>query len=424
MSQLPTKLALLAVAGQGIAYLLSVVLAGRLGVLGFEAYVVAAAAFVLMVTVAPRGYEKYALRRLPALFEHRDWGRARGFLRVGLRGTLWASLLTAAAVGFWVWWVSDLPPGTRLAVAVSCVALPGGALAHYALEVLTSTGRELRATAIFRVGVPATTLACFGALLALPWEVTGAMATGCWGVAWILAAVAMGIEVRRAAAPEVWRAEPIEEASTWTAEARPFWLYRISLALLGQAGVIALDRLQPSPSAVGAYAAASATAGLALVLATSTNRAYSRQLSILLERRAFASLQELRRERLRWLGPALAAFLVVAFAFTRELLGLFRPEFVEEGVAPLRLLAVTTAVTALLSLAPTYMKYRRQNRVTFVTVGCAAAGQLLLLLLLVPELGANGAAIAYAVCMCGMYGTLALLAHRELKRLRAASEPE
>ena len=62
-------LAGLAVAGQVIAYLLSAVLARRLGVDGFEAYVVASAAFMLMVTVAPRGIEKYALRVLPALLD-------------------------------------------------------------------------------------------------------------------------------------------------------------------------------------------------------------------------------------------------------------------------------------------------------------------------------------------------------------------
>ncbi len=38
------KLAILAITGQGVAYLFSIVLARRLGVEGFEAYVVASAA--------------------------------------------------------------------------------------------------------------------------------------------------------------------------------------------------------------------------------------------------------------------------------------------------------------------------------------------------------------------------------------------
>ena len=57
-----TRLAMLAVAGQSVAYLLAVTLARQLGVDGFEAYAVASAAFTLMVMYAPRGIEKYALR--------------------------------------------------------------------------------------------------------------------------------------------------------------------------------------------------------------------------------------------------------------------------------------------------------------------------------------------------------------------------
>jgi len=105
---------------------------------------------------------------------------------------------------------------------------------------------------------------------------------------------------------------------------------------------------------------------------------------------------------------------VIAFAFTHELLALFRPEFVSEGVVPLRLLAVATAFSVLFALAPTYLKYRRRNRATYATVACAAAAQGMLLLLLVPRLGATGAAIAYAMSMCGMYGAFAWMAHREL----------
>ncbi len=79
--------------------MLSIVLARRLGVEGFEAYVVASAAFTMMIMFAPRGIDKYALRLLPALFERGDWERARGFLRFGLREILWTSIVVASAVG-------------------------------------------------------------------------------------------------------------------------------------------------------------------------------------------------------------------------------------------------------------------------------------------------------------------------------------
>jgi O-antigen/teichoic acid export membrane protein len=416
------QLATLAIGGQGVAYVLSIVLARRLGVDGFEAYAVASAAFTLMAVFAPRGIEKYALRLLPALIEREEWGHAHGFLRFGLRRTLWVSLLVGSVVTLCAWWLGDLPSATRMAIVVSCLSLPAGALVHYGVEILSASGGAVRAIAIFRVAVPTATLAIVGLLLALPIELTGAMAVGCWGLAWMLALAMMRVEIRRTAPPEIWRADPSEDAPTWAAEARPFRIYRISLVLVAQAAVIALDRLQPSAAAVGAYVAAMATANLALVLATATNRFYSRRLSVLLERREYQAVLDLRRERLRWLIPAVALFLALALGFTREVLALFRPEFVEAGVAALRLLAVATAFSVLFSLAPTYLKYRKHNRATLRAVAVAAATQVVLLALLVPRFAAMGAAIAYTVSMCGMYGTLARMAHRELVRLKAHSE--
>jgi len=416
------KLAAIAFAGQGITYVLTMFLARRLGIDGFEAYVVASAAFILMVAFAPLGIEKYTLRLLPALVARGDWSSARAFVRHGLRRTLQASLIVGPVVGAWAWWARDFSSATRMAIVVSCLALPAGALFHYGVELLSALGREMRALALFRVAVPGLTFAFVGASLASPLALSGPMAVGCWGIAWALALAMMAIEVRRAIPPEILRAQPAEESSRWSAESRPFFIYRISLVVLGQAGVIALDLLQPSGAVVGAYAAAMGTAGLVAVLATATNRVYARRLSVLLEKREIANVLELRRERLRWLLPALVVFLVVTFVFSGELLALFRPEFAVEGVVPLRVLAVATAFSVLFALTPTYLKYRRRNRDTYVTVACAAAAQGLLLLLLIPRLGATGAAIAYAISMCGMYCAFAWLSLRELALLKAEDE--
>ena len=106
----------------------------------------------------------------------------------------------------------------------------------------------------------------------------------------------------------------------------------------------------------------------------------------------------------------------------REILGLFRPEFVEDGITALYLLAITVTISLTFSLAPTYLKYRKLNRSITKIVAGAAAIQLILLVLLVPHFAATGAALAYAVSMCGMYGIFSWLAHRELRQLIANRE--
>jgi O-antigen/teichoic acid export membrane protein len=413
---------MLAVAGQSVAYFLTIVLARKLSVDGFEAYAVASAAFTLMVMYTPRGLEKYALRLLPALFERKDWARARGYLRFGLRRTFATSIVLGLFTFLWVKFFSDYPAATKLAIAVSCLSLPAGALVHYYVEVLSANGRDIMATAIFRVAVPATVIVLVGVFIYLPIELNGAIAVGSWGLAWLLMLFVIALMVRRTTATEIWHAEPAEDKTTWNRAARPFLIYRISLALLAQVGVIALDRLHPSATAVGAYVAAVGTANMALVMATSTNRYYARRLSILLEQKDYSGVLDLRRERQRWLLPAIAVFLAAVFYFGPEILGFFRPEFVDEGLTALKIFAVSTAISVLLALAPTYLKYMGHNRTTRNMVVGAAAVQIVLLIMLVPPFAATGAAIAYAVSMSGMYIVSSWLARRELVVLQSSSE--
>ena len=250
------RLAVTAIAGQGIAYLLALPLARRLGVAGFEAYAVSGAVFALMATFAPRGIEKYALRALPALLERADWAGARAFLRFGLWRTLATALFIGAGVAAWAAWLGNLADTTRWAIVVSCASLPGGALVHYGLEVLSATGREIRALTLYRVATPALALLFVLVLLALTVELSGAIAVGCWGMAWVVVLWLMALEAHRALPQAALCAASAEAAALWRAEARPFFVYRLSLALLGHTGVLALDALQPSAAAVGAYAVA------------------------------------------------------------------------------------------------------------------------------------------------------------------------
>ena len=417
------RLVLLAITGQAIAYVLSIVMARRLSLAGFEAYAIASAIFILLATMAPLGAEKYTLRQMPALLRRADWGLARGFLHFGLRRTLLTATAAAVVVALWTSLVDSRDPEIARAILVTCLSLPAGALVHYGLELLSAAGRPVRALAIFRVLVPATALLlaalCF--LFGIP--VTGPTAIGFWGLAWVVALVVMALSLRRAVDPRLFTAPPSDDRQTWRRESRPFFIYRASLSLLAQAGIIALELLGPEKSAVGAYAAAMATVGMATVLATATNRAYGREMALLLESGDFTTLLRRRRARLAWLAPALALFLLITFVFSAQVLALFRPEFAVAGVVPLRILAATTAFTVLFALAPTYLKFRKRNRTIYTIVGIAAAAQIVLLILLVPGLGATGAAIAYAVSMCGLYGSFAILAHRDVLAGQSAALP-
>lgn len=415
-----SPLVLVALLGQALVYGSSLLLARQLPLDQFDDYVLASAAFLALAPIAALGSDRYALRILPVYIERGDSARVHGYLHFARRRIWRASALLSLGMLAWALWPEGrLADNADTSIAVAALAVPLAALAHLGLEALTALGAKFTALALFRIAVPAIALACIGVVLAVGQPLSAPLAMACWGPGWLAAVALMARAGRRRLATLPPHAQVLEKPRAWRAAARPGGVFRWSLALFGQSPLLALGLLQASDAAVGSYAAAVGTVGLAGVLAAATNRAYARRLAILLERRDNAGILQLRRERLRWLLPALAVFGGACLVFGDRLLALFRPEFAGEGGTALRLLALSAVVSVLLSLSPTYLRYQRRRKLVYTTLAGAVIGQALLLLLLVPPLGATGAALASTIATCAMYGCFAWLARRELRRTMA-----
>jgi O-antigen/teichoic acid export membrane protein len=419
----PGGLVSLSIIGQLLGMLVTLLAARLLDAAHFSAYAVASALFILLATTAPLGSEKHALRHLPAMVDAGQFGEARGLLDFGLRRTLGMALLSAAAVIGWAMLTLD-PGPERAAILVTCLSLPAGALCHYGVEAVTAQDRPALAMLLFRVVVPGCALLLVGLALLLNAQVSGAFVVGAWGLGWLLALGALAMAFR-AAAPQALRSASIRQSpSVWRAEARPFIAYRLSMSLLAQSPILMLGLLDAPPSDIGIYAAAASTAGLLTVLATATNRAYGRELGLLLGREDFQGIARLRHGRRRWMLPLVAVLLVLLALFAEQVLALFQPRFAESGQWPLRILALANAVTVLLALAPTMLKFRGDRRMTYAILIGAAAGQLLALLLLVPRFGATGAAIATLLAMIAMYGAFSAHAWQPMSALAKSGQQE
>ena len=75
--------------------------------------------------------------------------------------------------------------------------------------------------------------------------------------------------------------------------------------------------------------------------------------------------------------------------------------------------------TALFSMAPTYLHYCRRERLVLGTTAGAAGLQGLLLVTLVPLLGANGATIAYAAAMGRIFPRKTCMVRRAVAAVRS-----
>ncbi|MGS4945120.1 lipopolysaccharide biosynthesis protein [Meridianimarinicoccus sp. RP-17] len=370
-------LALTAIAGQIMMTVLTARLARSLSLEAFETFAVTAAIFMLLVRVAPLGSDKLAVRVLPPMLRRAEWSGLRGFLRFARRRAGRGTLLVAVLACAWAFGLRDLGDPARAVFLLALVVLPVGVLAQMGLKCVTAVGGVRFAKAMVRLAVPAVAL---GLVLLAPvfgLALRGLMAVGAWGIGWMIAA-----------------------------------------ALLAQTGIIALDWLGAPPEAVEAYATAATIVGLMLVLSTSTNRGYAREIALCLDRGSRSGMEALARRRRRWLLPCLVAVLAAICAFSRPILTVFRPEFVEDGLWPLRIFAAAAAFTMYFGFAPTVLKYSRRNVPLFATLAVTAAIQIVLLVLLVPPLGATDAALGYGLSAVLMYGVLAIRTRAEIRALR------
>lgn len=417
----PWRLVVIAVAGNMLVAVLTARLARTMSLEAFEAYAVAAAGFLLLVSVAPLGVEKLALRVLPPLAERGDPQRVDAYLRFALRHACIGTALAGAAGLVWAFGVRDLPAAARTAFIVAVLGLPFGVLAKLGLEILTALGGARLATGIVRLGVPAIALGLVLTLSRQGADLTGAAAVAAWGAGWVAAATLLALRVWAAAPSAHMPAPPGREAAAWRRAAAPFWIHRLGTALIAHSGIIVLDWMGASAAAVGGYAAATVVIGLGLVLSTATTRAYAREVAILIDRRDGSGLDQMAGRRRRRLLPVLALFLGVTFAFSDPILALFRPDFVEEGVPALRILALSAVFTMVFALAPTVLKFRARNGASLGLVAAAAVLQIVMLLVLVPPLSATGAAIASALSAVVLYGGSAFLARRAVVDLSEVS---
>ncbi len=392
----PAGLVAIGVAGNVLAYGMMAALSRVLTVTEFEAYVLAVSSFLVLVAAAPLGATRYTLRALPPLLERQEWNTVRGYLAFALRRGLIGSALVSGLVLGWALLVRDVADPTRSALLVACLALPFGVAAGIGIEALTAFGRPLLAAVLYRIGPVLLAVAGLATWTIAGGRPSATAAIAAWGFG--LAAASVGMAAMLATMiPSGLAGARSYDSEKWRRGAQPFFLYRLGVAAMAQASIIGLAWLHPSPTAVAAYAAAYSTANLAMVLVGATNRAYVREMSLLIDRRDMAGLTALHRVRIAWLLPVLLVLVAVVLMAPKAVLGLFGPDLASEGASALRILAVSTAIVMLFSLVPTCLKHCGLHAPMFRVIGAAFIVQAVGLLALVPPLGATGAALAHAL---------------------------
>ena len=362
----------LSFANYGIFCVVGIVLARLLSPEEYGRYGSAVAFATLAATFATLGLEKQALRLLPAFIVRREWSLVRGYLTL--------SVVVCVALGSAIGLVAGPgldeirpPPNARGAFTAVMIYLVPVTLFCMLVEVLTSFGRPLASTAMYRLGLPLAILAACGAIAWLD-DRDAVHAVHAWGLGWC-AALAM-------LAALVWRARPegVRGAATqvrpgpWLGGGISYLSFSLIMTAFVQAPLIVLGLAHEDRAGIGVFTAAMQLAGFVTIIQTATTRVYAPKLSQLIEAGDTEGERRLMTGRNALLGAMSLAFVVGVAIFGRELLSLFGSGY-ERGERTLLVLSAGNAVNTVLGFAPWWLQFKGRHTLVLAIsgVGCAAA---------------------------------------------------
>lgn len=394
-----TTALLVRVAGAGMAFAASILLARWLGQAAFGEYAFAVAVVGVLAMLARCGFGTSLLR-----FHGEYRGIARPDLAAGVTATAAAATLAGCAVlgvGLWLW--STRPgaglhgsPTQQAALVAACWLLPVYGLlglAESTLLGLRRTGLGLMVDQLWR---PVLLCASLGFLVArdsgpvasrtaiLADAAAGAVALAVAGI------VIMG-DLRRGLAgrPPAWLPRQ------WLGVSAPLLAMSGLQVLLGNIDVLMLGVLA-GPAETGAYAAAARVARLVLFGLTAIGAVTAPMIA----EHHHAGRRDELRTLLRWSARALFAFTAAAVAVLlvagRTVLGMFGPGF-DQAFLPLVILLAGQAVNSLTGPVAYLLTMTGFERTALAIVAACTALSIALNAALIPAHGIAGAAWATAI---------------------------
>ncbi|MFV1964477.1 MAG: lipopolysaccharide biosynthesis protein [Pirellulaceae bacterium] len=403
----------MALANYGVFYAVGIMLAHWLGASAYGDYCVAVASVTLAAGVSTLGLEKYALNILPAMLARESWPAIRGFWKVSQAVVLLASaLIIFTVLGIEALLGVDL---ARHAEARALLFLPAISCVLLLVEITTAHHAYVLAAFVYRVLLPIVLVLLLCGWAHISWPVTAPQAATCYGVAWVLTLVVIHGVARRSMSTQVWATPARYQPVKWVSGSLPFMVQSLLMTLLVQAGVIVLELVRPRDPEVAIYGAVAQTGAAIVLVATSTNRFFLPQLSVLIERGDVAEMRRKQWSRLLVMGALCGTFLLICLLFGRSILGWYGEAF-RTGYAALCVLAAAGSLSTLLALAPYYLQFVGRHRLVLSLTGCAALVNIGLCFALAPRHGALGAAVAYATSLTGMYMGCFVSARWDMRR--------
>jgi len=378
-----------------VGFLVALVLSRRLGAAGYGAYSFAFAWASVLSVPALLGLTQVIVRNVAAYAAQTRWAELKGILIRSNQVVLAMSVLLVATAAVLGLLLLDAESPLRYPFLIGLTLVPLLALATIRLSTLQALGHVVLGRLPETVVTPAAFLAfVLVAAPALGPDFSPAWAIGLQAMATLIA-FALGVHLLRRRLPaEAANASPLFETRSWARSAAPFLLFSGLAVVNLQVGTIVLGATADAAE-VGIYGVAGRIAVFTSFFALAAIYALmplvarlhalgdSSRLRTLVPRSAQAVLLVS--------SPAALAFLAAPAFF----LGLFGGDFVD-GTSVLRILVAGEVAKLVLGNGSLILAMTGFEDHLLKGSAAGVSANVLLLVALVPGLGAEGAAIALA----------------------------
>lgn len=381
----------------GLSYVISVFLARLLGADGYGSYVYGLTLIGFLQIPSLFGTSSLITREVAIYKTQEKWDLAKGIVRWANTNVLWLSFATTILAGLIIWQFQDNFKVDNISVIfLSLMLLPLSNCLKIRESQLQGIGHIVKAQFPDVVIRPILLIILFGSFYFLfKEEFNSTWAMGIYVLATGICLVVISLTVARVIPIKIAEAKPQYNRRFWFQEALPMVLINSMYLINNETDALMLGVLTSS-TAVGVYSIANRGASLMNFILSVFNVSIAPTIASLYAAGEKEKLQKLVKRSSNLVFFSSLPIALVLIVFGQWFLGMFGQEFTQ-GQSTLTILCVgklinaSTGAIALLLNMTGYQKY------TFIGVAVSAVLNIILNAALIPQWGAEGAALATAI---------------------------
>ena len=391
-----------------MGFVLALVLSRLLGASGFGAYTFAFASASLLTTPAVLGLTPVLVRNVASYKAHGRWAELKGILRRSNQTVFATSLVLAVGAAAGGLLLLDAGGDFLRPFLVGLTLVPLLALSSIRIATLQALGHVVLGRLPETIVAPGAFLVLVLLAAFLPLELSATWAIGLQAVATAVAFAVGVVLVRRLLPDDVTGARPEYATRIWARSALPLLLVSGLAAVNVHAGTVALGFATDSAE-VGIYAVAGRIASLTGFLSVAAVYALMPEIARLYATSARAELDTVLRRSTRIVLLFSTPVALIFIAIPGVFLGIFGETF-EGGETVLRILALGELVKLAFGYGSPALAMTGFEDEVLKGAAAGAISNVVLLVVLVPPFGAEGAAVALALSGVAAQSVYAYLA--------------